>query len=200
VEDRYRNAYDVSWPERYNYAARESVLAPFAQQAATGHFIDQTLWNWYFEPGGDKLTPGGLEKLDALARATPAADPKLYIQTARDIVVTPENADKLRSIRDELNAKRAAAIKLYMSNQPGAPVAYVVEVHDAPVPGIYAPFAIAAIQGQVAGYKGGIGAGGGTGAPAGGAGGVGVGGVGPGGSGNTPSTTGSPGAGPGTAP
>jgi hypothetical protein len=200
LEDRYRNAVDVSWPERYNYAARESVLAPFAQQAATGHFYEQTLWNWYFEPGGDKLTPGGLEKLDAIARSTPSPDPKLYIQTARDIVVTPENADRLRTIRDELNAKRAAAIRTYMANQPGAPVAFTVEVHDAPVPGIYAPFAIAALQGQLTGYKGGIGGGGGNGAPTGGTGGAGIGGVGPGGSGNTPSTTGTPGAGPGTAP
>lgn len=156
VEDHYRNWFDVSWPDRYNYAARESVVAPFSQQAATGHFIDQTLWNWYFEPGSDKLTPGGIDKLDALCRETPASDPRLYIQTARDLGVTPDNSDKLASSRDELNARRAAAIKKYMSTQPGAPVAYEVYVHDAPVPGIYAPFATTAFNGQRGGYKGGI--------------------------------------------
>ena len=51
----YRNLVDVGWPDRYNYAARQSVVAPFAQQAATGHFLNQTIWNFYFEPGSDRL-------------------------------------------------------------------------------------------------------------------------------------------------
>jgi hypothetical protein len=156
VEDRYRNAVDVSWPDRYNYAARESVLAPFAQQVATGHFIDQTLWNWYFEPGSDKLTAGGIDKLDALSRETPAADPRLYLQTARDIIPTQDNMDKVAAMREDLNARRAAAIKKYMTSQPGAPVAYEVYVHDSPVPGIYSPFGMAAFAGMRGGYKGGI--------------------------------------------
>jgi hypothetical protein len=228
LEDRYRNAADVSWPDRYNFAARESLTAPFAQQAATGHFIDQTLWNWYFVPGTEKLTQGGFEKLDSLCRATPSADPRLYIQTARDIVMTewfklsdqsfealrrekvPEallmklaalknkalregdfrteiadifkalDADEktklnekdkylflilkyssmtpetVAAFREELNARRAATIKNYMTSQPGAPVAYEVYVHDAPVPGIHAPFITGAFNGQKAGYKGGI--------------------------------------------
>ena len=91
-EDRYRNAVDVSWPDRYNYAARESVLAPFAQQAATGHFIDQTVWNWYFEYQSDKLTRGGLEKLNVhSARETPnLLIPRSIIQTARDTRCAPQ--------------------------------------------------------------------------------------------------------------
>jgi hypothetical protein len=224
VEDRYRNAWDESWPERYNYAARESVTAPFAQQVATGHFIDQTVWNWYFVPGSEKLTQGGLEKLDTLCRSTPSADPRLYIQTARDIVMsewfklTDQSLEALKkekapnallmklaalkntalregdfrseiseifkaldmdekakivekdkylylilkysamtpetiaAFREELNARRAAAIKNYMTSQPGTPVAYEVYVHDAPVPGIYAPFATGAFNGQRSKY------------------------------------------------
>lgn len=162
LEDRYRNAVDVAWPERYNYQARESVLAPFAQQAATGHFLDQTIWNWYFEPGTDKLTQGGIDKLNALARETPGADPRLYIQTARDVTVTQDNADKINTIRDDLNARRAVEIKKYMATQPGVPVAYEVFVHDAPVPSIYAPFAVAAFAGQRGGYKGGLSGGAGS--------------------------------------
>jgi hypothetical protein len=159
LEDRYRNAWDEAWPERYNYAARESVLAPFAQQVATGHFLEQTIWNWYFVSGTDILTPGGIEKLNSLNRETPGPDPRLYIQTARDIIVTPDNVPKLAALQDELNARRAAAIKRYMAQQPGLPVAYEVYVHDAPVPGIYAPFAIASFNGQKIGYRGGINAG-----------------------------------------
>jgi hypothetical protein len=157
LEDCYRNAVDVSSQDRYNYAAREAVLAPFAQQVATGHFLEQTLWNFYFVPGTDKLTPGGIDKLNTLARLTPAPDPRLYIQTARDISVTPENYDSVANTREKLNAERAAAIKKYMAAQPGAPVNYEVYVHDAPVPGIYSVFAGSAFRGQLSGYKGGIG-------------------------------------------
>lgn len=157
---KYRNCVDVAWPERYNYAARQAVVAPFAQQVATGHFIHQSLWNWYFEPGTEKLTPGGMEKLDSLARATPSADPRLYIQTAHDIAVTNENIDKVAGLRAELNAKRAAAIKKYMAVQFGPAVDYEVYVHDAPVPSIYGPFIAGAFRGQAQGYQGGIDGGG----------------------------------------
>jgi hypothetical protein len=152
LEDHYRNWYDANWPERYNFAARESVLYPFAQQAATGHFLDQTLWNWHFEPGSDKLSPAGMEKLDAISHATPSPDPRLYIQTARDILVTSDNADKAGALREDLNIRRAAAVKRYAASQPGAPVPYEVYVHDAPVPSIYAPFAVAAFNAIRSGY------------------------------------------------
>jgi outer membrane protein OmpA-like peptidoglycan-associated protein len=190
--DRTRNAYDISWPDRYNYAARESVVAPFAQQAASGHFINQTLWNWYFEPGTDRLTPGGRDKLDSLARVAPAPDPRLNLQTARDIPYTPENADKILVMRDDLNARRAAAIKQYLGTLTGPATNYEVFVTDAPVPGIYAPFAVNSFRGQLfryvgsiqggsGGQGGGTGGGGGLGGGAGGFGGQGgVGGVGPG--------------------
>ncbi len=35
--DAYRNAVDPCYPERYNHAARQAVLAPFAQQVHNGH-------------------------------------------------------------------------------------------------------------------------------------------------------------------
>ena len=151
--------YDSCWPDRYSYAARQSVVAPFAQQAATGHFLHQTLWNYYFEQGTDKLTPGGMEKLDSVARTTPSPDPRLYIQTARDVAVTPENMDKVVALRNDLNGKRAAAIKKYMTTQFGSGMEYEVYVHDAPVPGIYGPFAASAFRGQAQGYTGGLSAG-----------------------------------------
>jgi hypothetical protein len=155
-EGRYRNAVDTNWPDRYSYAARQSVLAPFGQQAANGHFMNQTVWNWYFEPGTDKLTPAGLEKLDSLARQTPAPDTKIYIQAARDLRTTAENVDTVGTQRDELTAKRGAAVRKYMSTQPGNPVAYEIYVHDAPVPGMYAEFAATAWRGQRIGYVGGV--------------------------------------------
>jgi hypothetical protein len=154
--DHYRNWVDVSWPDRYNYAARQAVVAPFGQQAANGHFLHQTLWNFYFEPGSDKLTAGGTDKLDSLARATPGPDPRIYIQTSRDLAVTPENMGKVAAMRSDLDGRRAAAIRRYMTTQFGEPVAYEVFVHDAPVPSIYGVFAGNAYRGQATGYVGGL--------------------------------------------
>lgn len=162
--DRYRNAVDTTWPEHYNYAARQAVVGPFAQQAANGHFINQTIWNWYFEPGTDKLNPAGIEKLDSLARATPAPDTRIYLQAARDILVTPENTDKVAGLRDDLTARRAAAVQKYMGTQPGNTVNYEIAVHDMPSPQLPAAFAASAFRGQAQGYRGGLssGAGGAT--------------------------------------
>jgi hypothetical protein len=154
---------DPSWPDRYTYAARQAVIAPFAQQVANGHFTNQTLWNWYFEPGTDKLNGAGMEKLDSIARTTPNPDTKLFLQAARDLGVTPENMDKVVALRDELTARRAAAIHRYMATQPGPTVLYDVSVVDMPTPGIYAPFAAQSFRGQLRGYTGGVSGGGGGG-------------------------------------
>ncbi len=166
VEDHYRNAVDVCYPERYQHAARQAVIAPFAQQVENGHFLNQTLWNYYFDAGSDKLSPAGMEKLDSLTRTRPAPDSKLYLQTARDITVTPDNVVKLAELRNDLDAKRAVAVQKYMANQPafGAPIAYEIYVHDAPIPGINAEMAARAYRGSFQGYTGGVsgGAGGGV--------------------------------------
>src|SRR4051812_16603710 len=52
--------WDPHWPERYNYTARQEVLAPFAQQVTNGQVLNQTIWNWHFEAGSDKLNSAGL--------------------------------------------------------------------------------------------------------------------------------------------
>jgi hypothetical protein len=147
---------DPSWPDRYNYAARQAVIAPFAQQVANGHFVNQVLWTWYFEPGTDKLNGAGMEKLDSIARTTPTPDTKLYVQAARDVAVTPENLDKVAAMRNDLTVKRAAAIQRYLATQPGAPVAYDISVVDMPTPGMPAPFATSSFRGQQQGYVGGL--------------------------------------------
>ena len=152
----YRNWVDVNWPDRYNYAARQSVVAPFAQQAATGHFLNQTLWNFYFEPTSDKLTPGGMDKLNALAHATPGPDSRIYLQHAHDIAVTQENMDKVArpAERPGRSASRDGS-PLY--GEPfGPPMDYEILVHDAPTPVVYAGFVANAFRGQIQGYRGGI--------------------------------------------
>jgi hypothetical protein len=155
--DRYRNFVDPCNPERYNHAARQSVVYPFAQQVHNGHVLNQTVWNYHFEPGTDKLTLGGMEKLNSLARTRPAPDPKLYIQAAVDVQLTDANADKINDLRADLDTKRAAAIQKYLTTVPAvAPVAYEVYVHNAPVPSIYSEASAGAYRASLQGYRGGI--------------------------------------------
>jgi hypothetical protein len=157
IGDLWRNFVDPCNPERYNYAARQAVLYPFGQQVQNGHFLNQTIWNYYFETGTDKLTPAGFEKLDSLARTRPAPDPKLYIQAAVDLAVTDANAAKINDMRAELDVKRAAAIQKYLATVPAvAPVAYEVYVHNAPVPSIIADAPAGAYRASLQGYRGGI--------------------------------------------
>src|SRR5258708_39055153 len=72
---RYHDVVDPCYPDRYNYAARQEVVAGFAPQVQNGHILDQTVWNFYFDAGSDKLNPGGMDKLEQLARRRPAPDP-----------------------------------------------------------------------------------------------------------------------------
>ena len=107
--DKYRDVVDTSWPERYNSVARQEVVAPFAVQVNNGHVLNQTVYNWHFEPGTDKLNAAGIQKLDSLARTRPNLDTRVYIQTARDLPVTPESIQHVTAHRTELDNRRAAA-------------------------------------------------------------------------------------------
>src|SRR5689334_16299372 len=77
------NCADPCYPQRYNVMARQEVNAAMAPQVQNGHVLDQTVWNYYFEPGTDKLTTGGLERLAYIARRRPCPDTVLYLQTAQ---------------------------------------------------------------------------------------------------------------------
>jgi hypothetical protein len=159
----YRTLVDVCWPERYNAAARDETLDPFRKQVNNGNVMNQTVWNYMFEAGTDKLTAAGYDKLDSLTKVRPYPDGKLYLQTSRDIGVTPENVDKLAAMREDLDGKRAAAVQRYMASQPAInPTVYEVYIHDPVVPGIDSEFAARAYRGSALGYRGGIGGGSGA--------------------------------------
>jgi hypothetical protein len=155
--DLYRKTNDPCYPERYQYAAREAVVAPFAQQVYNGHVLNQSVWNHYFEFGTATLTPAGAEKLISLARVRPGPDPRIYLQTARDL---PTNVDpaKTADIRADLDVKRAATIQKFMANQPafGGPVPYEIFVHDPATPSIRADMVTRSYNGSFLGYRGGV--------------------------------------------
>jgi hypothetical protein len=129
--DCYRNLVDPCWPERYNYQARQEVCQAFVPQVNNGHILDQTVWNWHFEPGTERLTPGGLKHLSILARRRPCPDPRVFLQTAQDVVYDAGAPEKFALGRTELNAKRVEAIQKYLTAQTAdRPMGFDVVVHD----------------------------------------------------------------------
>jgi hypothetical protein len=170
--------YDPCYPERYEYMARQEVNAASAPQIQNGHVLDQTLWNYEFEPGKDVLTPGGLDHLAYLARRRPQPDPVVYLQTAHDVSYDPALPEKYAEGRADLDTRRITAVQKYLNAETaGRHVDFQVVVHDPSDPGISAnPVGIsvqrmyASSQGVLAGVGGGIGGGGGGGGGAAGAG------------------------------
>src|SRR4051794_26945842 len=113
----YSDLVDRCYPERYEFQARAEVNGAFAPQVSNGHVLDQTIWNYHFEAGTDRLTPGALEHLAYLARRRPVADPMVYLQTAHDIAYNPDKPGDLTARRANLDAKRAVAIKSFLTEQ-----------------------------------------------------------------------------------
>lgn len=186
--ERYRNAVDPSWPERYSHTARLETLAPFQVQAQNGMYLDQTIWNYHFEPATDKLTAAGIERLDYMVRKRGVPEGKVFLQTARDIGFDPNAAEKYADTRRDLDQRRAAAVHKYLAAQTAAsPMAFEIQVHDPADPGFPAQFLGNAVRslgtqyganigGGAGGAGGGGGTGGGTGTQSGGSGGGGTGG------------------------
>jgi hypothetical protein len=136
-----------------------------APQVQNGHVLDQTVWNYHFEPGTDKLTAGGLEHIAYIARRRPCPDGLVYVQTAQDVLYDAANPSKLQELRQELDAKRVASVHQFLSAQTaGRQVAFQVLVHDPAETGGLSPPYIAAAN-QLAGRtRGGLSSGGGGGA------------------------------------
>ena len=133
----YDNLVDPCYPGRYEYEARGPIYEAFGTQAANGHVLDQTVWNYLFEPGTDKLTVAGLERLQYLARRRPAADPKIWLQTAQDLPYDQTAPEKLVNARAELDQKRVQAVERYLQAETAArPTAFQVAVHNPPVPSL----------------------------------------------------------------
>jgi hypothetical protein len=130
----YQKCVDPCWPQRYNYKARQEVVAAFAPQVQNGHILDQTLYNTAFEEGTDRLTEGGRDQLDTLVRRRPAPDPRIFLATARDIAYDPNNPDGFVLVQRDLDNRRAGAVQKYLgASTAGRPVQFEVVVHD-PMP------------------------------------------------------------------
>src|SRR5437868_3615472 len=127
----HRNVIDPCYPERYEYAARVETNAAFAPQVHNGHVLDQTVWNTDFEPGSDKLTPGGIAHLARLARRRPCPDPVIYLATAQDIPYDQAAPQQLVEQRARLDVRRIQAIQTYLTVQAAShPAPFQVVVND----------------------------------------------------------------------
>ena len=95
------------------------VNGAIAAQVANGHVLDQTVWNYHFEYGTDRLNAMGLDHLAMLARRRPQADPLLFLQTAEgDVDLRCGGPGKAESSSgQDLNAKRIAAVQKFMLAQ-----------------------------------------------------------------------------------
>jgi hypothetical protein len=163
--DVYRNLVDPCYPERYEFAGKVEVNSAFKPQVNNGHVLDQTVWNYHFESGTDKLTPGGLEHLAYLARRRPAPDTVIYLQTAQDVVYDPADPGKLGEARATLDNKRIQAVQHYLTAQTsGRPMSFTVLVHDPAVPGIPAVAAGLSVVRMNTAYQGSMTSGGPSGA------------------------------------
>jgi hypothetical protein len=125
---------DPCYPERYNYVARQEVISGFAPQVQNGHILDQTVFNYQFEQGSDKLTEGGRDQIDTLVRRRPFPDPRIFLATARDFNYDPANPEAYDRVRRDLDNRRSVALQKYLSAQTaGRPTAFEIVLHD-PVP------------------------------------------------------------------
>src|SRR6516225_3928207 len=115
----------------YDYTARKNVKQCFGPKVQNGHILDQTIWNYDFEPGTANLTEGGKAHLTYLARRRPVVDTTVFLQVAHDISYDPAAPDKYSAERNELDNKRTKAIQDYLSAETaGRSVAFNIVRHD----------------------------------------------------------------------
>jgi hypothetical protein len=132
--EHYQKCVDPCWPDRYNNSAQRETISAFAPQVQNGHILDQTIFNYQFESGTDRLTEAGKDQLDILIRRRPVPDPRIFLAEARDVGYEPGNPDALDAARKDLDNRRSVAIQKYLGAQTaGRPMQFEVVVHD-PMP------------------------------------------------------------------
>lgn len=161
----YSEKVDPCWPERYNQVARAEVVAPFANHVGNGEVLDHTLFNYHFEAGSEKLTPGGMQKLDYLTRRRPAPPSRIYLQTTRDVAYDAASDDKSAAARADIDAKRQAAVQKYLAATTAARgLTFEIQVIDPADQSMNATGPANAVRGLQLQYQSTIGGGAGGGA------------------------------------
>jgi hypothetical protein len=158
----YHDLVDPCYPERYNFQARKEVVASYSPQIQNGHVLDQTVWNYDFEAGTDKLTGGGLEHLAYMARRRPAPDTTVYLQTAQDVAYDLAKPDDLGAKRQDVDTKRIVAIQKFLNAQTGGRRGeFTVLIHDPSEVGVTGEWASGEYIQELGRVRGGLQTGGG---------------------------------------
>ena len=161
--EHYRNLVDICEFDRHNAQARQEAIMGFNPQVQNGQILDQTIWNYDFDPGTDKLNPTGQDKLLQIVRHRPAPDFRIFLATTRDLGYDQAHPEQFAEESRELDAKRVVAIQKYLGAMTaGRPMTFQVDVHDPnPEIGLYAEQGLRAFRSQNAVYTGTSGGGGG---------------------------------------
>jgi hypothetical protein len=142
----YKDVVDTCYPERYNAMARKELTGAINPQIQNGHVLDQTVLDSHFKSGTAVLTPGGIEKLNYLARRRPCADTQLYLQTAlinqddeslqeKQLTWDPTKPEEMIKARNKLNEERKEAVKNYLAAATnGRGLAFNIETLDVATP------------------------------------------------------------------
>jgi hypothetical protein len=153
----YRELVDPCYPQRYEYAARMEVNQGLAPQVRNGHILEQTVWNYEFEPGTPRLTPGGMEHLAYLARRRPTPDTCIYLQVAEppDVMFDPKASEKYAEARAKLDNDRIVAVQSYLGAETaGRNLAFTVVLHDPAEVGMAAQNSLRSIVASTAAAQG----------------------------------------------
>jgi hypothetical protein len=156
--EHYRNLVDPCHMDRYSSVARQDIVTAFTPQVQNGRILDQTVFNYHFEAGTDKLHAMGMKKLDELVQRRPQPDTRLFLATAHDVTYSVDKPEEFGKTRQELDAKRVVAIQKYLSAATaGRPMAFEVLIHDPAETGISGVAARNSILSQRSGYVGTLG-------------------------------------------
>ena len=122
---------DRCWLERYSNLAQRGVNRAFAPQILNGHVLDQTVWNHHFETGTDRLTQGGLARLQYISRRRSEPDRTLYLATSNDLPYDPACPERYCGAKQELDSLRAMAVQKFMAGANcGRCSDFQILVHD----------------------------------------------------------------------
>src|SRR3990170_35153 len=75
---------DNEWPEPYTSIAKEEVRAPIDIQVANARVVEQTLWDYHFEPNSERLNSTGRQRLRWIAPQAQDTYPVIYVAAIDD--------------------------------------------------------------------------------------------------------------------
>src|SRR5262245_8450230 len=107
---KFYKLHNCYWPQPYIEATRMAVREPFVIQAQNGLMLEQTIWNYHFEYGTDRLHPSCVAFLDRMSRRPAEPVLQLFLQTARDIRFFAERPKDYKKDQADLNTRRIKAV------------------------------------------------------------------------------------------